>query len=270
MAEQSETTLRRGMSILFAFGTDEALAGGGLGVVRIAELVGREKSQVSRTLKTLEECQLLSRDPGTLQYRLSWQLFTLAARAGVHQLVELCPAVLEKVVSQFEETAYVSVLEGSTVLTVAAQDGSRIVKASSTVGRATPAYCTSAGQALLMDRSADQIRSLFSGVDFVRHAPCTPADVEELIERISTARVDGGVAVSDEEYEAALIGIAAPVRDAAGRIVAALNISGPKFRLGAHLDVARHGVLAHAQELSAQLGAPPPASDLSGGAAAHP
>ena len=34
-------------------GSDEAVERGGLGVVRIAELVGREKSQVSRALSAL-------------------------------------------------------------------------------------------------------------------------------------------------------------------------------------------------------------------------
>jgi len=47
------TSLRRGTEILVALGSDEAVERGGLGVVRIAELVGREKSQVSRALSAL-------------------------------------------------------------------------------------------------------------------------------------------------------------------------------------------------------------------------
>jgi DNA-binding IclR family transcriptional regulator len=152
-ADQSETTLRRGMSILFALGTDEALEGRGLGVVHIAELVGREKSQVSRTLRTLEECGVVARDPETLQYRLSWELFALAARAGDHQLVEAAPPILERLVSRLEETVYLNVLQGNEVLTIAMQQGARIVSASGTVGGSSPGYCTSAGRALLLDHT---------------------------------------------------------------------------------------------------------------------
>lgn len=47
------SALERGLAILDALGSDEALDEDGLGVVRIAELVGREKSQVSRAMQTL-------------------------------------------------------------------------------------------------------------------------------------------------------------------------------------------------------------------------
>ena len=60
----------------------------------------------------------------------------------------------------------------------------------------------------------------------------------------------------DGEFEAGLVGAAAPVRDFRGHIVAALNISGPKFRLGERLDQAGAAVRLAAQELSTQLGEP--------------
>jgi IclR family KDG regulon transcriptional repressor len=50
------------------------------------------------------------------------------------------------------------------------------------------------------------------------------------------------------------------VRDPAGRIVAALNVSGPKFRLGDRLDEAGVALAAAASDLSAALaGQPEPA-----------
>jgi DNA-binding IclR family transcriptional regulator len=243
------------MSILFALGSDEALDNGGLGVMRIAELVGREKSQVSRTLKTLEDCGMLSRDGETLQYRLSWKLLALAARAGNHQLIEAAPPILERLVSRLEETAYLNVLQGNEVLTIATQPSPRFISATGAVGGLTPGYCTSAGRALLLDHTPDQIRALFRNVAFVAHAPRVPRDTEELIERVRRARSDG-VAVADEEYEPGLTGIAAPVRDSRDRIVAALNVSGPHFRLQPHLEAAGKEVVASAAELSSRLGAP--------------
>ena len=43
---------------------------------------------------------------------------------------------------------------------------------------------------------------------------------------------------STGEFEPGLVGAAAPVRDFRGRIVAAINVSGPKFRLGDRLEPA--------------------------------
>ncbi|MGH3030864.1 MAG: IclR family transcriptional regulator domain-containing protein [Gaiellaceae bacterium] len=59
----------------------------------------------------------------------------------------------------------------------------------------------------------------------------------------------------DEEFEAGLVAVAAPVRDFAGRIVAALNVSGPKFRFGKRLRSVGPDVLAVADDVSAALGA---------------
>lgn len=254
--EKSETTLRRGMSLLFMLGSDESLERGGLGVVRIAELAGMEKSQVSRTLKTLETCGLLSRDPATLLYRLSWQLFTLAARAGDHHLVEAAPQILDHLVVTLQESAFVSVLRGSEVLTVAAKNGDRIIGASVTVGQATPAYCSSSGRALLMDHTPAQMTALFKNVEFHSLASRTPKNVKEMIARVQAASIDG-VAIADEESEPSLIGIAAPIRDARNRIVAAINVSGPSFRLAPITAAAVNEVAQSATKLSSMLGASP-------------
>ena len=90
--EGADTSLWRGLDILVTLGGEAATENGGLGVVRIAEQLGREKSQVSRALKTLAQYGLVDRDPVTLDYRLGWRLFALAARAGSQQLLEEGPA----------------------------------------------------------------------------------------------------------------------------------------------------------------------------------
>src|SRR5262249_61633705 len=73
MADDSSTSLTRAIAILTVLGSPESTSGDGLGVVQIARLVGREKTQVSRTLKTLAEAGLVTRDPDTLRYRLGWR-----------------------------------------------------------------------------------------------------------------------------------------------------------------------------------------------------
>ena len=62
MADESPTSLARALAIMVALGSPEATDGDGLGVVRIARLIGREKSQVSRTLKALAEAGFVTRD----------------------------------------------------------------------------------------------------------------------------------------------------------------------------------------------------------------
>src|SRR5680860_1175532 len=72
----------RAAAALVALGSPESVEGHGLGVVRLAQLTGGDKGQVSRLLTTLAEQGLVERDADTRSYRLGWQLFALAARAG--------------------------------------------------------------------------------------------------------------------------------------------------------------------------------------------
>jgi IclR family transcriptional regulator, KDG regulon repressor len=248
-----ETNLRRELAILSVLGGEEAVEDGGLGVVRIADLIGREKSQVSRTLKILAESGFVDRDTETLQYRLGWRFFALAARAGEQRLLSVAPALLERLVENVGETAHLSVLQGVEVLTVLSESPPHAVKADGWAGRTVPIYCTSSGRALLFDHDSQDLLNLLSGVEFRELRPGTVRNVEELEESIAVAR-EQGYALVDEEFEFGLVGAAAPVRDFKGQLVAALNVSAPKFRLGGRLEDAGREVKKAADELSALLG----------------
>jgi IclR family KDG regulon transcriptional repressor len=254
MVAEPATGLRRGLDILMTVGGPESAAAGGLGVVRIAALVGREKSQVSRALKTMLDCGLVERDPETRAYRLGWRFYAMAAGAGDARLLAAARPVLQELVARVGESAHLSVLDGADVLTVLSEAPESAVRAAGWVGRRVPAHCTSAGRALLIDEQADALRARFAGVIFRAGSRRGPRDVPALERRIATARARG-YAVVDEELEPGLVGAAAPVRGFDGRVVAAVNVSAPKFRLGRRLDGAGRAVRDAAAAVSARLGA---------------
>lgn len=247
------TTLRRAFDLLTVLGREEVAASGGCGVGRLAELTGAEKSQVSRTLKALAEYGLVERDPVTRTYRLGWRLYALAARSGDRRLLESAGPLLARLVGAVGERTHLSVLRGTQVLTVLSETPPHAVQAAGWVGRTVPAYCTSSGRALLIDAEHDQLVELFAGQVLEQLGPNAPRDVDEVIARIVAARAKGYAAV-DEEFEPGLVGAAAPVRAADGRVMAAISVSGPKFRLGPCLEEAGRHVRACADELSGRLG----------------
>jgi DNA-binding IclR family transcriptional regulator len=61
----------------------------GLGVVAIADRLGRENSQVSRALTALAAAGMVGRDPATAAYRLGWRPYLYAARTTESRLVHL-------------------------------------------------------------------------------------------------------------------------------------------------------------------------------------
>ena len=63
-----------------------------------------------------------------------------------------------------------------------------------------------------------------------------------------------GYALADVELEPGLVAVAGPVRDFRGHVVAAVNVSAPKFRFGERLEEAGEHVRAVADELSHMLG----------------
>ncbi len=254
MVAETATSLRRGLAILFAL-EGEASQNGGLGVTRIAELVGREKSQISRSLKILAQYGLVERDAETRGYRLGPRLFALAVGSGQASLVATAGPLLQRLVRDLNETAHLSLLDGAEVLTVLSEAPKHAVQAAGWSGRTVPVWCTSSGRALLLDHELSELETLLAGIELGCAGPNAPADVGDLFARIIEAR-SAGFAVVDEEFEPGLVAVAAPVRDFRRRIVAAINVSAPKFRFGEQLQAAGGVVRTAAGVLSAQLGLP--------------
>src|SRR5205085_7801156 len=117
---------------------------------------------------------------------------------------------------------------GTEVLTLLSESPEHAVQAAGWVGRLVPAYCSSSGQALLLDHTRDELRDLLGGVRFVRLGPNTPRSLAGLARRIDEARARGYATV-DAGLEPGLAAAAAPVHAFRGRIVPALNVPGPQF-----------------------------------------
>ncbi len=253
MVATDATGLRRGLTILLAVAEQEGVGEQAPGVTRIATLIGREKSQVSRALKILAEAGFVDRDPETLGYRLGWRLLAMAGRSTHAALTAAAESQLTRLVRALGERAHLSVLRGQEVLTVLSEAPDRTIQTVGWVGRTVPAYSSSSGRALLFDHERAGLDEFFRGVTFAAATPRTPRDVEELYARIAAAR-DRGFALVDEEFEPGLVGAAAPVRDFRGRVVAALNVSAPKFRFAQELERAGQLVKNAADDISAEIG----------------
>ena len=230
--------LARGLEVLVILAADDA-ARNGLGVVELADRLGADKSQLSRALQTLDEQGFVERDPETLTYRLGWRLFALAARAGDARLLVQAPPVLRALVGEVGESAHLSVRVGASVLTLLSESPETTIHAPGRVGSLTPLGTTSAGRVLALDAGTTDLAAWgLAGA---------AAAIEEAHRR--------GYAIVREEFEPGLVAAAAPVHDGHGRVVAAVNISAPRFRLDdARLEAAAQRVAAAAATLSAALG----------------
>lgn len=254
MVAEGASAVHRTVELLQVLGSAEADHGSSCGVVEIAKKVGREKTQVSRALKALAETGLVERDEETLGYRLGWQFYALAVNAGDRRLRSMAMPVLRRLVATVKEQAHLSVLDNGSVLTVLSERPPQAVQVADWAGRTCALHNTSSGRALLFAWADEEIRELLSGTDFDSAGPSAPHTIDDLLRRLRDAR-DKGFAVADEEMDAGLIAVAAPVRDFRGEVVAALNVSAPKFRIGDDLARIRQAVVAASSHLSAGISA---------------
>lgn len=254
VADDPSSSLRRALDLLDALASDPAVAEGGWGVNRLAAHLGRDKSQVSRTLRVLADAGYIERDVESLRYRIGWHVFALASRVADQRLLMAAAPILRRLVEHdLGERIHLTVLKGAEALTVLTEAPAHSVQSVAWAGRLVPAHNTSSGRSLVIDFERDDLARLFAGVEFHVGGPNAPRDVDELNRRIIVAR-RAGYAIVDEEFEPGLVAVSAPVRGFRGDVVAALNVSGPKFRLGSRLPIAGQVVKAAADDLSRQLG----------------
>lgn len=247
--------LARDTALLRALSDAERESGQGLGVMQLAAATGRDKSQVSRALHALEKVGFVERDAVTLRYRLGYGLFVLATRGIDRRLIEVSLPYMADLASTIHETTHLCTLAGVGVLTLeSVAPPEHTFRASGWVGQTVPAHRCAVGRVLLGDTTHDFVHQRFATTRFRSDAPSRLiTSVRDFWAEIERAR-RLGYATEDEELEAGLVGAAAPIRDASGRIVAAICTSAPKNRRGDSLDELGAAVRDSALEVSTALG----------------
>jgi DNA-binding IclR family transcriptional regulator len=242
-----------------AFRILNALAENGseLGLAELTTQLPLHKSTVHRLLMKLEGHRYVERNPATGKYRLGWRLFELGMQAVArHDLFQLAPPVVEQLMAETGETAHLGVLREGEVLSLVNAESKQTVRTPATVGKRTPAHCTSLGKAILAFLPRPQVLEFVRARGLRGYTRKTITQAAGLDAELSRVR-ERGYAVDDEELEPGLRCIGAPVRDYTGQVVAAISIAGPAFRLGKEREPAlAAAVRSAAVRLSASLGYP--------------
>jgi IclR family KDG regulon transcriptional repressor len=152
------------------------------------------------------------------------------------------------------ETVYLGVLDQGQVLYLDKIDSPHSIGMRSRLGVRAPAYCTAMGKVLLTGLEKVELEDYLAGTKL---APCTAntiTDPEALKMHLDQIR-QLGYGVDEVEHEDGVKCIAAPIRDASGRMAGAISVSAPSFRLSLEKEeVVIKAVMASARQLSGQLG----------------
>ena len=243
--------LDRALSILDSLSNE----GPELGAAELSERLELHKSTVHRLLMVLERHRLIEKKPQNGKYRLGMKLFVLGSRAVAElDLRERAVPYLERLVSETGETAHVCVLDGDRMLSIANVESPRTLRTPSTVGRRTPLHCTSVGKVMLAFSPPDEAHELIKKCVLTGYTSRTLLTRTKLKAELKLIR-HRGYAMDNGEIEDGLRCIGAPIWDYAGRIVAAISIAGPIFRLTEErIPTVSQAVIGAANQLSEELG----------------
>jgi len=243
--------LERTFDILEAFSQDGQEPG-------MTELVAKlhiPKSTVHRLIMVLERHGYLERSPLNEKYHLGSKLVQL----GMHALSRLdlgttAMPYLHRLVEQTGETCHLGVLRNGKIISLFHAQGTQLLRLRSAVGRVSPLHCTSQGKAILAFLPEEECEQWISTIDFKANTPKTITRASSFRAELKRVR-EAGYARDNEEYEEGVKCIGAPVRDHAGRVMAAISIAMPSFRMKRdRVPQLSRAVVKAAEDLSAALG----------------
>ena len=228
--------------------------------LRLGELVeasGLPRPTALRLLEVLLEQRLLHLEDGAYALGSRLAVWGEAYLDGLDLRVH-AEDLMRALAEETRETCFLGVLDERMVLYIAKADSPQAVRPAARVGTRNPLHSTGIGKALLAFGPPGVVASYVQG-PMPRQTPNTFTDPAHLLDELEATRVRG-YAIDDVENEDGVRCVAAPVRDHAGRIVAALSVSAPAYRFALDdLPVLAPRVLAVAGELSRRIGHRDPA-----------
>ncbi|WP_279483340.1 IclR family transcriptional regulator [Aureimonas sp. SK2] len=170
-------------------------------------------------------------------------------RAGTEAwgtLLRLSEAPLREAVEASNETGFVAVMEDAQIRYLTKRLPLREIRYDRDITHLRQAHLVASGLAIL---SGFDEASLDAYLDAAVPTPEARADI---LAAVDEARATG-CAVNLKGVVEGAAGVAAPIRDAEGRIVAAINLSGPRERIVAHVAELTGIAIRTAQRVSEEL-----------------
>lgn len=162
--------------------------------------------------------------------------------------------IIENLVDQSNETAYLGILDRRSVLYISAVTSPQPVRPAARVGARNPLYCTGIGKAILAFRTPAERAELLGDGELKSRTANTITDRAALSAELDAVAARG-FAIDEIENEEGVRCVAAPVRDHLGNVIAAISVSAPAYRFShEHVVALAPAVMAATAELSARLG----------------
>lgn len=248
MLRAMNNTLIKGLHLLDIM----ARHGKPIGVSELAVIAGMPKSGAHRLLQALVDERYVVRVPPA-SYTVSIKLWELGSAAlWSFDLRRHADTLMEALMQSTGESVHLSVLDGREVVYVHKVECPNPIRAYSQIGGRAQAHCVATGKAMLAFRNPQWLAEIAH--DLSAATPRTITDPDGFQQEMQRVR-RAGYAINRGEWRPGVNGLAAPIFDGTGAVIAAIGISGPDTRLRmSRLRDLTTPVREAAEQLSTELG----------------
>lgn len=237
------------IAVLKAFGDR-----GTWGVTDLAQQLGLSKSVTHRLLHTLAAGGLLEQDRDRGTYRVGME-FIRVARSAVRDATpaRIARPHLERLAQATQEAVFLAILRGSRYISVDVVDYTHRIRSVVQVGDTIGLHAGAGGHVILAYQPEALLRALFDE-PLVAYTDRTPCEIDALRAALERVRRQG-YAYSNSEVTPGTAGVAVPLFDHDGRVVASVCVTSTSGRMTEErvAEIAE-SALATARDISRQLG----------------
>ncbi|RKT86804.1 IclR family transcriptional regulator, pca regulon regulatory protein [Saccharopolyspora antimicrobica] len=217
--EQVLRSVERTLAVLRAFSPEQPE----MTLTEVAQASGLDRAGARRILLSLVHLGYVRHDER--RFALTPQVLEFGhAYLSSRSLPQIAEPHLRRLTRELREMTALAVLDGDEIRYVAQVPSPKLLSVTIPVGTRFPAHATSMGKVLLAGMSPELLEARLRSAELKQLTPHTVTTRERLLADLAGIR-EQGFAISDNELEEGLRGVAAPVRDSDGKVIAAVNVS---------------------------------------------
>lgn len=217
-------SLEKGLKVLLAFSDSKR----SMTLSEVAEITGLSRAAARRFMLTYAHLGYLYTDGK--YFELTSKVLSLGYNyISSLDITDISKPHMLNLVNSIHESCSIATLDDLDVVYIVRQQYSRIMNITLTVGSRLPAHVTSMGRVLMAYNDINQ-DELLDKIDYQEYTINTISNKEHLKEELDQVKKQGWVLV-DQELEAGLRSISAPIFSKDGSVKYAMNISGHSSRV---------------------------------------